>query len=663
MAILPGAFRRMALALATVIAAAAPTAADAQIFHRPRCSNPSCPDAVFRVELERMTVTEGALASDRDHADLRELKQRIELELARAPEDATLWLALSEVELGLGDPAPAIAAARRALELGADSVLALRQQGAARMRMTGGEADGAELYLEALGRMTRASAPRFLADYLPMLTPEEYDWWRSTDLETLRAWARDYWEHRAALAGIGARDRLVEHMRRMATAARLYAPPGTGSGAVGDNDVLRLPALRVLPYDDRGLVYIRRGPPHEELRVPSDIFSGLPATTWLYAGVEGSVDAFHFARGLSSGSGFRLVVAPSCDPNYVGSGTGVTPATVADGWVLTGAGISTDATRAAVSCFSGDAWSRYANASLNEIALRRETVRALAVESPRAPFDTALPAFFDFFSFRRADGATEVVTPVVIPVEPGTRQPVDLLVTFADRTGGVVRREATSASVRTEAQASVRSGGETWGVAYITTAVRPSDNATFRIVVTDATDASRGGMWGGAVRVRSFDSYGPKMSDVILSGPGPGIWSRGDTRLFLLPARSFVPGATASIFYELYDLEPGTTYRTELTVSREDEGVGQRLWRALTGAGEIRVAFESRVPENAGSTLQELRSLGLPRDEGRFTLTVRVTNAAGQSTEATRSVIISQDAAEPEGETGGPRASEPREGR
>ena len=647
------------LILAAVLAALGPRPAAAQIFHRPRCSSATCPDSVFRLEVERMTLTEGPLANDRDAGNLRELRQRILRELEATPGDAELWLALSEAELGLGDPSPAIAAAGRALEAGADSSLALRAQGAARMRMPGGEREGAATYLEALAHMSRGARPRFLADMLPMLTPEELDWWRSADLETLRRWAWDYWEHRAALAGVPPEDRLVEHMRRIATASRLYVAPGTGSGASGDGDVLRSTALRALPYDDRGLVYVRRGPPLQELRVQSDIFSELPSMTWLYAGVEGGVDAFHFAKSLNSGSGFRLVVAPACATDYAGNPRNFDAVAVAGGWVLTSAGTSSDVTRAAVSCFSGDAQTRRANAALNSIAMRREAIRALAMESPREPFDRAMPAFFDFFMFRGPDGITEVITPIVVPVGAGATQPVDMLITFADRGGGVVRRDATSSTTRANVQPSILSDGETWGVAYARTMVPPASAATFRVVLRDPADAGRGGMWGGVVSVRSFTGRGLRMSDLVVSGPGPGTFTRGSTRLFLLPGRSFAPGSNAAIFYELYDLEQGTTYRTELTLRPENESLGARVWRALTGAGEVRIRFDSPVPEDAGATLQELRSLGLPEEEGRYTLTVRVSDAHGGFAEATRSVVIARDAATPAGDVQAPPATNP----
>lgn len=634
-------------ALACLGLAALPARADAQLVRRPGCTSIDCPDSLFRLELERMTLTEGPLANDRDAGDLRTLRRRIRNELRDRPEDPALWLALSEAEMGLADAMPALSAATRALAAGADSALALRAQGVARMRVSGGEADGATLYLAGVGRMTRASAPRFLADLVPILTPNELDWWRSSGIETLRTWTRDYWEHRAALAGVSLEERLAEHIRRTAVAVRMFAPPGTGSGAAGGDDLLRRPEYRILPYDDRGLVYIRRGRPLDELRVASDIFSELPTSTWLYAGVDGTIDAFHFARSLASGSGYRVVVAPACDLNYAGSGRAVEGVRVADGWVLSQAGLEASATRAAVSCFSGDPLTQRANARMNSLAMRQQAMRAMAEESPRAPFREAIPAFFDFFMFRGADGGTEIVTPVVVPVGDSDGQAVDVLVTFADEGGGVARREATSTSVRTAVTRTIVSGGEGWGVAYLRTPVRPTDRAAFRVVVRDPDAADAGGMWGGTIPVRSFEGAGPRMSDVVVTGSGPSTWSRGVTRLFLLPARSFHPGAPVALFYELYDMQAGSTYRTELTLRPLEETLGARVWRALTGSGQVRVRFDSTVPDDAGSVMQELRSLRLPVEEGRYSLTVRVTGASGAAAESTREIVISEDAALP----------------
>ena len=617
-----------------------------QLLHRPGCNSVDCEAPLFELEVERMTRMEGPLANDRDAGDLRVLQRRIQNELRARPDDPELLLALSEAQFGLADPLPALGSATRALAAGADSGLALRAQGAARMRVSGGERDGAALYLAGVARMTRQSAPRFLADMLPMLTQDELDWWRSIDVERLRGWTREYWEHRAALAGVTVEERLAEHMRRTAMAVAMFAPPGTGSGAVGYGDLLRQPELRVLPYDDRGLVYIRRGAPHDELRVPSDVFSGDPVMTWLYAGVDGTIDAFHFGKGLSSGSGFRVVIAPACDANYLGSGMPMSATSVSGGWVARMSGMAGgEVNRAQLSCFGGDAFTRRANASMNSLAMRQESMRALEQESPRLPFREPIPAFFDFYMFRSADGGTDVVTPIVVPAAAGAAQPLEVLVSFADEGGGVARREATSSSLITEVHQSILSSGEGWGVTYLTTVVEPAASAAFRVVVRDPLDPDAGGIWGGTVPIRAFDGPGLQMSDVVVAGSGPSSWNRGSTRLFLLPARSFQPGTPVALFYELYDMVPGATYETELVLRPVRESVAGRLWTALTGAGEVRVRFETRAPDDASATMQELRSMQLPMEEGRYSLTVRVTGANGQTAESARDVIISEDAA------------------
>ena len=633
------------LALLLGLAVADAQAAGGQVFHRPRCSRVDCPVEHFRLDLERMTLSEGPLASDRDEQTLRVLKVRIERELETDGANPILWMALSEAEFGLGDPVPAMAAATRALELGADSSLALRARAAARMRMPGGEFEGATLYLQALERMTRASRSRFMADVRPLLTPVELDWWRSADLETLRPWIRNYWEHRSAMAGVRIEDRLAEHMRRVAVASRLYAPPGTGSGAAGYADVLQSPELNMLPFDDRGLVYVRRGPPLHEVHVATvDLFSELPSLAWLYGNVEGPVDVFHFARGGWGGSGYRLVIASPCDPTYEGGRSG-TLSPVSDGWVMDGVSVSTDPEPPAVFCSGGDWRTQRANARLNAIELRRQALRALAIESPREPFARPLPAYFEHYMFRGPNNTTQVVTPVVVPVESGVTQPVELLVTFADNGGGVVRRQATSSTAQAQVGRSIESGGEAWGVAYAQTTVVPADDAAYRVVVRDPTDPARGSMWGGSVAVRSFTGYGAKVSDLVVAGPGPATWVRDETRLFLLPRQSFEPGATARVFYEVYDLAPGSTYSTELTLRPMEENLGQRVWRSISGTPEVSIRFDSQVPADAGSTLQELRSVGLPEAEGRYTLTVRITAQRGQVAESTREVVISRDAA------------------
>ena len=639
---------RIGTLLAAVVAGTAAIGvagpADAQLLHRPRCSSVACPDSLFRLELERITRTEGPLASDRDADDLRMLRQRLQRELRSRPGDPWLLLAESEITLGLGDPLAALGAATRALEAGADSALAMRAQGEARMRVAGGAEDGAALYLAALGRMTRESAPRFLADLLPLLSETELDWWRSAHPERLRQWSRDNWALRAALAGVTLEERLVEHVRRLAVAVRRYDPPGTGSGAVPHEGVLRDPGHRVLPYDDRGIVYVRRGEPLEVLRTPAPLLSSLPTMTWVYPGAHGGVDAFHFGRTRMGGTGYRALLVPGCTTTDVA----FTESRLVEngaGWVQWNAMTDDEARRAATSCLARDAFARQSRVGLSRVALRREAMRAMHAESPRPPFPVPVPAFFDFFAFRGPDGRTELIAAVVVPVEENGARPIDVLVTIADETGGVVRRESATGRVRTAVERTIVSDGDGWGVTYASMEMAPTERATFRVLVRDPEDTDQGALYAGAIAVPAYAEARPAISDILVTGSGPATWSRGSTRLFLLPARAFVPGSTVALFYELYDVPAGTTYRTELEVTPVQESVGSRLWRAITGSGEVRLRFDAELPADGGAVHQELRSLTLPVDEGRYRLRVRITTSTGATMEETRDIVIAADAA------------------
>jgi hypothetical protein len=104
--------RMAAVTLTAWLMAAGTDPLGGQIFHRPRCSGPDCAENVFREEVERMTLTEGPLAYDRDERDLRELKQRIQSELAvdpvycRVPPSKTMFAAtlVAEPRLPLATP-------------------------------------------------------------------------------------------------------------------------------------------------------------------------------------------------------------------------------------------------------------------------------------------------------------------------------------------------------------------------------------------------------------------------------------------------------------------------------------------------------------------------------------------------------------------------------
>lgn len=641
---------RAAILLAGAVAVALSAApAESQVIKRPVCESRDCPPGVFQAQLDSMLRFEGALTNDRDEHVLRVMRSMVRDTLERRPDDARYWLALSEIEAGLGDLNPAARAAQRARQLGADSALSLRAEAEARLRRSGQERQGAELYLEALNHLDRASQDRFLADLYPLLTQVEMEYWNSVDEERRGDWLRRYWEHRAAMAGVDLAVRLSEHYRRAARAAALFDPPGTGSGGVNTDDIFWRVADRRLPFDDRGIVFVRRGPPLDEMRGSPDLFSGLPNMVWSYRRADGSADIFYFAKPWQTGSAYRMVAPPACGAERASAASFAPgPATGEAGWVAEHAGRQGELNQAVTSCFGGDAFTRRANRSLNRIAQRRAVLDALGVESPRRPFQRPVDAIFDFYTFRGEDGRTEVVTALAIPLGTRSAQEFELRTTFADENSGVVgRRSASSHDTTTVVPATVDGEGAVWGFAHTATQVEPTEGTAFRVVLEDTRDADRGGLWGGTVRVPSYRGSTLLMSDVVVAATGPAGWTRGGTSMPLHPGRSYASGEAMVLFYELYELEPGQGYRTELTIEPERRGMVQRLAGLFGGGNRISLSFDGRAPDDLRGALQQQRTLRTELEPGEYRLRVEVRSDDGESATRERRLVITADSAGP----------------
>jgi len=598
--------------------------------------------------MDSILYREGPLANDRPHSLLPVLEARVRRELATDSANARLWLVLAELRNGSGDLLGAQAAAARALALGADSALALRVQAESMLRRSDGAERGLELYERAVSHLTRASAGRFRADIAPLMTDVEAEWWSSSGDEERRRWLLASWEHRAALAGVAVADRVAEHYRRMAAAAEQYEPVGTGSGGGANADVLWREDYRRLPYDERGLVYVRRGPPLEVLRSHVPIGSSLPNLAWVYVRVDGSVDLFHFSKGRGAGTSYRVVTPPaSCGPSLLPRQVvDAAQAAVESGWVMEGAPMRGELNRALVSCFTGspDDWrTRRINSRMNALAQRQVVAEALEQESPRPPFEEGVPALFDFYTFRGAGGGTDVVAAFAVPLEPAEPMPLRLTATVADETGGVIRRVGSQARGVTVVQPAIReTDGRAWGFAYLPMQVQPTPEASYRVVLEDTARAGRGGMWGGQLEVPAYGGGALMLSDVIVTGTGPALWQRGDVSLPLQPARSFEPGEAVVLFYEVYNVPAGEPFRTQIEVRREREGLGQRLLGLFGGGSALRLAFNSTAPQDSEGTVQEVRTLQTQLEPGTYRVRVRLTDGRGGEAERERELIIEE---------------------
>ena len=191
-------------------------------------------------------------------------------------------------------------------------------------------------------------------------------------------------------------ERLAEHYRRLSFATRVYLRHGRRNVRPPGAMILDSADQR-LPFDDRGIMYVRHGEPDSIIRtIASDLAQN---ETWIYTGLNRPVGLFHFMR-RDLDADFVLVDQIPCHRAYVADR------------------VQFDARlqRLAMGC---DTLGQLAIGS----ELRRQTLRTLRGESDRTAFAEMLPFFYDIYTFRGDDGRTDVTAAVAIP---GSRlRPVD----------------------------------------------------------------------------------------------------------------------------------------------------------------------------------------------------------------------------------------------
>lgn len=605
--------------------------------------------------------------ADRDKDALREARDAIRrIEQARAGDVRALLLARADLEAALGDPDAAADAARRALEVaGPADPIALHAQAAALLRVPGSEEAGAAAYFAGIDALTPEAAERYHADLLPILNEDDEDLrWRLGDLEARKQWLRDFWEMRAALAGLTVAERLASHYRRLATAQERYRRTGKRGAAPTDATVLEAASERTFPFDDRGLVYVRHGPPDDTV---STAGAGVRLNeTWVYEMPDGTRQLFHFVK-LGDATDFRLVddILHAIQSDATGVNRGVLQPTDLDAAIrLMDARASLDPRYGPLlaELMRAQTWyERYLSADdeerrsrarnrlleiMPEVARTRQrleaesrvrTLTAIATDSDRPRFDREIPFYFDLYTFRGEQGRTDLTVALAIPGERLRGRTRGDTTYYSLRIGLIVADTATRRITRRDTVYNYISSTPLQRGQYLRTHLDlrapPLENATYRLVLRDAFDPAAGQIYGGHTTVDAFTESALQISDLVIAEPADsGAWQRGAVRLALLPPRE-LPGRPAfTLFYEVYNLAPGSSYSTEITLERADGGGGlfAKLKRLVGSGAPIRLRFTGVAPPEASTTVgvQERRRIEADLGEGRYRVRVVVTDLA-----------------------------------
>ncbi len=538
-----------------------------------------------------------------------------------------VWLMRGRLERRIGEGDSALAAFRRYLAVGGDSVVGGVEIARAHAALE--HADSAVAgYRAALGRrITAAGRAEVRRDLAWIGTAEELAGYDSLPVDAIGAWVADFWSARDVDDARRPGERLVEQFRRYAHATANFQLVSRHrlfnvAFAIRDTSQTEL--------DDRGVVYMRHGEATERVRYSPPGAGAEASESWLYRRQPPEENLiFHFAA-IGDVQDFRLLqsLASVCVRGYGGPDQQVEENQAG---TFDPACYGTRAAFAPVYDRLQRGGSLYQNLLAEERALVSRSVRrGLGTDSYRIAFAGDLRPVLSTFVI--ADPSRRPELHVVFAVPAGRLHPVatpngvvyplQLRVVVFDSAGREIRTLDTLRAFRAAAALGPAS--------FLTEQlVLPLPPGTWHahLVIEE-----RGSEFGNVVRAQRVDAYdlarGFAVSDVVIGRAGSGlVWRRsagagGDVPLN--PLARFPENSAALLYYEIYGLPEGAAVDTRVVLRPEG---GRSIFRRLFGGGGRSGGDLSytTVTETAGraAVRQRLELLGLKA--GRYTLELTLT--------------------------------------
>jgi GWxTD domain-containing protein len=541
-------------------------------------------------------------------------------------------LALARVQAALGNREAAASAARRAANLAGqhDTITAIANyQLATSLFLSGQDSDGARTWFAAIDDLTPELAGLVYDELRTIADDQEKELWQSADLHARQQWLRQFWDIRAALAGIPVAERIASHYRRLAHAQAQFPRRRKWGAPPGNALLLDRPDL---PFDDRGLIYVRHGEPFDVIRTPNAFAP--PSESWVYRDPDGGFRVLHFDNYASAERSLAAVGNPQASSGSMGAAFNeyvlIYNLPCDADWA--GERAAYDRRLALLRCNEFDRRSISAE-------VRRDAFTALRTDSDQPAFARDLPFVFDVYTFRATGSLTDITTALALPANhtvsdtTAVRYPLDLSVILADTVAGRVARTDTTVS---DAAAS----GAT-SVLHATVAVPAGNSQALRVLLRENPDALHGRIAGRTLDVPDYSGTHLMMSDVVLASLDVGgTFRRGDVSLRLVPAGEFPQGAF-QVFYEIYNLAPESRYQTEVIVERRRGGIGGALRRLLGSGPIVRLRFEDVAIDEG--VVRELRRVETSLGHGQYRLRVRIMDrTTGQTAERIRDFFVEE---------------------
>jgi hypothetical protein len=624
---------------------------------------------------------------------------------------AGIYTQLAELEMLRGNSAAAAEAAKMGMKLRPDAD-AQRALGVALLAIPAESDAGAASYMEGLAEAGADSAllRAYAADAQPLFVDEERAVFGNLAAADKVAWLQKFWQRSAAKGGRTIGQRLTEHFRRLQYAFANYRREGrfavrAGGAFIIDGD------NQDLPFDDRGLLYVRLGKPDVTISTPAGDIVPPPNASWVYTR-DGKTEMYHFHK-YPGGSDWTLSPLEPCNPVFlkygqteadrspggtdrllanlaslsspkggIGSesryisyleerakydhrlGTYMNRCQMAISDLAMAASPPSDATdeakRSAIGRLTGGALDDLAMDA--KVFMREDLNRvraALKTDDARPRYETPLRAIAQLYAFRGRDETTALTAAVLIPGQRFTPAmnngvlvyPLAMSLIVLDSASGDIQRADSKPSFR--ADQSLRSGQ--WFRAVIDMQARPAKDASYRLVVENTANAAEGDIRSGSQEIPAFTGNDLMISDIVVGESGDGRWKRGRTDINPIPSHQIERGKSFKLFYEIYNLPEGDRYRTTIAVTpKETGGIGGAL-KSIVGKKR---GVEFNFDETASSPaqlygLQQMRTIGADMEGGIYDLTVTITNIATQATTKRTAKLVVLSSKDLKAEKGG----------
>lgn len=521
-----------------------------------------------------------------------------------AGESPGFLLMRGRLEGDLGFPDSAAAAFQKYLDRGGDHDLG--QFELARARLAAGHRDAQALYYGITATCDSDVIAGLRHDVALIAGDSGVAAFDSAGSEGRTVFLARFWSRRDRYDMRKDGERLAEHYRRMYYARHYFRRVPRKRRWAGFEDYRQT----TLEFDARGEIYIRHGEPSERVEAPDYC-----AVSWRYARGDGDL-FFHFTGDpVERDYDLAASVLKVCGPGNLWLSRVV-------GW--------------------DKRYARLVNAGPNsmqfarveqEVAGVRDIEEAVTSDRYELTYDSTMRAVSQVVAVGRGDGGSLVHFAIAIPGQYLKADTTGEIISYLIRTRIVVLDRAGEVLASSDLTRRHRTDIVVAPGQYLTvrdTLTVPPGMATYRIAVEQ--DSTRGGVFPRdslAVGRFGFGSDSLAISDLVLGSRAARlVWmaTRTDT-VFFNPIGSWRENSSMEMYYEIYGLAPGSSYRTQISVRKGRRGRRERTLSFTDPAG----SGVTRVRRTV-----DLARLG----RGEYVMEVEVTGADGRRVTQSRAFRV-----------------------